>query len=262
MKLFRTIGILGTLGVASLPAICVHAQQDQAQQNPAQQNPAQQNPAQQNQAGLAAQGGFDGGIQRAPWFRNQQIQKQLQLNEEQYRRLNQSYMRSWEQYNKGLSGLDGNLNEQQRMQRLQEMNGLFHKDFSKSVDEVFADRAARQRYNQMEWQYRGYGAFNDPTLQQQLNLEQEQRQKLARYQREWNDQLRTWRREYAKNGDGVNNRFREAYREQQERINAILTPQQRKMWTDLRGKPFEIPTDVYFEGDTDTDTNSDTAPIK
>ncbi len=261
MSLIKKISMAGALGVASFIATSVGAQQGQSPN--AQTGNAGANAGVGANAGANAQRGFNNGMRQTPWFSNPNIRQQLQLNDDQFNRLNQAYTQSWQRYNQGLSGLDRNLNEQQRMQRMQEMNGSFQKDFSKSVNDVIADKAARQRYNQMEWQYRGYDAFNDPTLQQQLNLNDEQRQKLTQYQNEWNNQMRSWQGEFGKDRDGVANRFREARRAQQERINSTLTPDQRKMWTDMGGKPFDFPVDIFFQADGNANTNATSnKPVK
>ncbi len=259
MILSKRLKLLSAMGLLSLGATTVQAQaqpqQNPTQQNPAQQNPAQlqqQNPAQQNPAlqgrgGNQVQEGFNGGFQQTPWFANPQIRKQLQLNDEQFNRLNQSYMQAWQQYNQGINGLDKQLTNEQRMQRMQELNQGLYKRYSTDIDETIADRAARRRFNQMDWQYRGYAAFNDPTIQQQLNLNQEQLLKLQQYQNEWNNQLGIWRKEYSNDREGVAKSFQEARKEVQDRIKSILSPEQRKIWADMVGKPFDFTPDVYFQ---------------
>ncbi len=197
------------------------------------------------------QGGAFGFVHRTPWFSHPQMRTQLELNEDQFNKLNQAYTQSWSRYNQGLTGLDKSLAENERMQQHQELTGTFNKDFSKSVESVFADKQARQRYNQMDWQYRGYGAFNDPMVQQQLKLNGEQRQKFTKYNNEWNDQMNNWRREFQNDRDGMANKFSNARKEWQSRIDSVLTPEQRTTWKDMSGKPFDFPVDVYFQ-------NSDT----
>ncbi len=250
MRLLKTICFMGSLGVLSVgwPA----AVRAQAQLNQAQQ-------AQRTNAGVTVHNGFYGGIHQMPWFSSPTIRQQLQLNEEQFNQLNNGYTQSWSVYNQGLTGLDKSLADDKRMQRQQELTGSFNKDFSKSVDGVFTDKAARQRYNQMDWQYRGYGAFNDPTVQQQLKLSDEQRQTFNKYQNEWNQQMNTWQSEFGNDRNGVANRWRDARKEWQNRINSTLAPEQRTMWTDMIGKPYDFPADVYFQNGAST--NSSLKPV-
>ena len=257
MSLSKRLKLLSAMGLLSLGATTVQAQ-DQAPQNQAPQNQAQQNQAQQGQGGNQAQGGFNGGFQQTPWFNNPQIRKQLQLNEEQFNRLNQSYMQAWQQYNQGINGLDKQLTNEQRMQRMRELNQGLYKKYSTDIDETIEDRAARRRFSQMDWQYRGYGAFYDPSVQQQLNLTDEQLQKLQQYQNEWNQQVGIWRKEYSNDRDGVAKNFRESRKELQDRIKSTLSPDQRTIWADMIGKPFDFPADAYFQDETPPEKSSKT----
>lgn len=198
--------------------------------------------------------GFNG-VNQSPWFGNATIRQQLQLNDAQYNQLNTAYAQAWGRYNQGITGLDKSLAEQERMQRQRGLADSFNKEFGGAIDETLADKTVRQRYNQMDWQYRGYGAFNDPTLQQKLNLTEEQRQKFGNYQNEWDKQLSTWQTEFPNDRDGVSGRFRNARLEWQKRIDSTLTPDQRTMWRDMSGKPFEFPVDVYFQGNAQNNSS-------
>jgi len=213
----------------------------------------QVNPNQQGQgsnASVNANGGYFYGVNQSPWFSNTAIRQQLQLNDDQYNQLNKAYTQSWNRYNQGMTGLDKSLAEQERLQRQRGFADSFNKEFGSAVDETFTDTTARQRYNQMDWQYRGYGAFNDPTIQQKLNLTPEQRQKFSNYQNEWGQQLSTWQSEFPNDRDGVSSRFRDGRTGWQTRIDSTLTPDQRTMWRDMSGKPFDFPVDVYFQGNS------------
>lgn len=231
-------------------------QNQQGQKNQlGQQNQRAQGKQQGNQ-GSDAQNGFYGGVSRSPWFSNPTIRQQLQLNDEQFNKLNNAYTQSYTRYNQGLTGLDSKLNESQRAQRLQELHQGFNNEFYKSADGLFGNDTSRQRFNQMDWQYRGYGAFNDPNIQKQLNLTDEQRQRLSRYSDEWNNQMGTWRRDYTTDREGTATRFRDARRESQNRINSVLNPEQRRMWSDMVGKPVDLPEEVYFSNSSNTDTGT------
>ncbi|MEQ1830538.1 MAG: hypothetical protein ABL921_31570 [Pirellula sp.] len=243
MRLLKTFGIVGVLSLVG-----TSSQPVQAQANPIQR-------AQGTNASVNANSGFYVGIHQTPWFGNPTVRQQLQLNDEQFNQLNKGYTQSWNRYNQGLTGLDKSLADDLRMQRQLELSGSFNQDFSKSVDGVFSDKAARRRYNQMDWQYRGYGAFNDPTVQQQLKLNDEQRQTFNKYQNEWNQQMNTWQRDLANDRNGVASRWRDARNEWRNRINSTLTPEQSTMWTDMIGKPYDFPADVYFQNGTTTTTS-------
>jgi len=221
-------------------------------QGTTQQN--QQAQANQQAQGINAQGGFNGGISQSPWFSNPTIRQQLELNDEQFNNLNNVYMQSFNRYNQSVTGLEKNLTESQRAQRLQELNHGFSNDFSKSADELFANDAARQRFNQYRWQHQGYGAFSNPNIQKQLNLTDVQLQAFNKYNTEWNNQMGIWHREYPSNRNTTSNSFREARREAHNRINSTLSPDQRRMWNDMIGKPIDWPADAYFPNPVTSDS--------
>jgi len=243
LKAFCLVGTLGALSVGWGPAAKGQVQSNQPQQRDG------------TQASVNSQSRFYGGISQIPWFGNATIRQQLQLNDDQFNKLNQGYTQSWSRYNQGINSLDKDLAEAQRMQRQQELNRGFYTDYSRSLDDVFSEKSARQRYNQMEWQYRGYGAFNDPMLQQRLKLNDDQRQAFNKYDREWNQQLNTWQREFGDDRTGTAKGFRDARKELQDRINSTLNDEQRTVWTDVIGKPYEFPVDVYFQNSGATGLN-------
>ncbi len=201
-----------------------------------------------------AQVGVYNGYPQTPWFSNPSVRQQLQLNEQQYNQLNQSYGKAWTQYNKERNLIDNKLTPEQRQQREGELSSSFQRSFSPAVDSTFSDPAARQRYNQLYWQYQGYDAFRDPTVQQQLNLTPEQQQKLNQYGTAWNQQYHTWQTQYPQNREQVRQQFRDARRASRQRIDSVLTPEQQQQWNKMVGKPYEFPEDVYFPQTTTNTT--------
>jgi len=246
MKRIITFCGIGALGLVAFGSAATALGQSQV-------NPNQQR--QGSNASLGANGGYFYGVNQSPWFSNAAIRQQLQLNENQYNQLNKAYTQSWSRYNQGITGLDKSLAEQERLQQQRGFADSFNKEFGSAIDETFTDASAKQRYNQMDWQYRGYGAFNDPTIQQKLNLTAEQRQQFSNYQNEWGQQLSTWKSEYPNDREGVSSRFRDGRLGWQKRIDSTLTPDQRTMWRDMSGKPFDFPIDIYFQSNAPSNSS-------
>lgn len=186
------------------------------------------------------------GINKTPWYSDPALRRHLQLNDEQFNRLNQNYARAWDRYDQGVEGLT-EVAEAERQQRLQELSGDFHKDFGQSSEEVFTDPAARARYNQLHLQYRGYGAFNDPNVRVQLNLTPAQIARFNNYDRDWNRDMRTWQRDYATNSDVILKRYNDSRSEYNERLKSDLTPRQLRAFSDLAGEPYNFSPEVYFQ---------------
>ena len=185
-----------------------------------------------------------------PWFGNAAVRRQLKIDDDQYNTLNKAYVQYWTPYNQVVVGVPADLDEQQRQQRIAAAYGTFHKDFNTASAKVFVDPDIRNRYNQLNLQYQGYAAFNDPTVQTRLRLTDEQRQNFNRYYTDWNKQMNTYADEYAKDRDGVNRQFSTSWKQQRDRINETLTPEQRKSWNEMTGESYDFPADAYFdEGD-------------
>jgi hypothetical protein len=191
---------------------------------------------------------------RRPWFGNTNIRRQLKLDDTQYNRLNQGYVQYWTPYHETVTALPADINEAERQKRLAEAYGTFNRGFTKTTGEVFTDPQIRDRYNQLNLQYQGYAAFNDPTVQERLRLTDEQRQAFHRYYNDWNKQMDTYAREYPTNREVVTKEWPNTWKQTRERINTTLTPEQRRTWTEMIGEPYEFTPDVYFDnGDRDGD---------
>ena len=186
------------------------------------------------------------GVAKTPWFSDPAIRKELRLNDTQYERLTRDYNQAWETYNKNVAELKKDLTEEQRRQRMQELSNSFYGTFNKGVDEVFTEPAARNRYNRLYWQYRGYGAFDDPVIAKKLDLSAEQRAAIRRYEAEYNQELRDMRRDYATDRAGVTKRYGTWWQRTRDRINETLTPQQRTTWSEFVGDPYDFPVTTYF----------------
>lgn len=216
----------------------------------AQQNPSFDplTPATQEAAAANAQAGFYfNGLNQSPWFADQGVRQQLQMSDNQYQALNQGYGQAWTTYNQGISGLDSNLPDVQRMQRQQALYGNFQTDLSKATNGVFTDPTVNQRYNQLYLQYRGYGAFNDPTIQQELSLTPAQRQRFQQYDRDWNRNMNTWYRDYQTDAEAVQRRFNQSQAEYARTLNSTLTPDQQKTWSQMTGEPYKWTPDTYYQ---------------
>ena len=195
-------------------------------------------------------------INQTPWFSNSAVRSELNLTDDQYNRLNKGYTQSWTRYNSNLSGLKSDLAQQERLRQRQELYGTFHKDFSTGMDDIVTDAAARRRYQQLHWQYRGYGAFNDPAIQKQLKLTDPQRLQLSNYDREWNTQMQGWNKNYAAQRDITTKRYNESRAQYHERINSTLTPEQQAAWSEMAGKPYDFPADVYLSSPKNAQSKS------
>ncbi|WP_254508939.1 hypothetical protein [Anatilimnocola floriformis] len=185
-----------------------------------------------------------------PWFGNANVRRQLKIDDTQYNTLNSAYTQYWTPYNKVVVDVPANPNDQYH-QNVATAYGTFNMGVNGAAAKVFTDADLRNRYNQLNLQYQGYGAFRDPAVQARLKLTDAQRQNFDRYYRDWNDEMNTYANEYGTDREGVNKRFTASWKTNRDRINETLTPEQRKGWSEMTGESYDFPADVYFDNDRD-----------
>jgi hypothetical protein len=188
-----------------------------------------------------------GGLGQTPWFGDKTVREQFKFSDDQYNALNKAHGDAWTTYNTGVGRLEGTLTDAQRAQKMQELRASYHRSVDGSVDRVITDPQQRRRYNQLYLQYQGYTAFNDPTIQQQLKLTDDQRQKLAQYGQEWNQQMATYHEAYETDPIGTTKRYNEAVQKNGQRFNSVLNQQQQQTWRQMTGAPYNFTPGVYFQ---------------
>jgi hypothetical protein len=237
MNHFARFALTGV--VAVLTAAGAEAQQK------SQTQPAQKVPTVLDAPGQ--QGVYHGGIGQTPWFSNQEIRQHFKLSDQQYDQLNKSYGESYGRYQQEMKTFGKDLSNEQRAQKMRELQQRFNKDFSTTTNQVFTDPQQRQRYNELYLQYQGYNAFSDPLVQEKLNLTPEQRQKISQYGEEWHNQMNDLGRTYTTDREGATKQFNEMRKQFGQRINTVLTPVQQNAWQQLAGEPYSFQPNTYFQ---------------
>jgi hypothetical protein len=195
-----------------------------------------------------------GGINRNPWFGDPSVRQQLNLNDDQFNRLNQSYLDNFNRFDQSRGQLGNELNEQQRAQRMRELEGSFRQGFSSSLNDVFTSPQQRQRFEQLELQHRGLGALSDPTMQQRLNLTPDQRRQIQDLATQWNTEMGRLGNSARTDTDATTRNFNTMRLQMSQRINSILNDQQRQVWSQMVGEPFDFPASAFFQQDPTTGT--------
>lgn len=193
-------------------------------------------------------------INQTPWFADQAVRKQLQVSQDQFNQMSRNYQQAWDRYSLRWNNINKNLTAEEIQEQMRELNNGFNREFSQSLDNIFTSPAGRKRYNQLNWQYQGYAALDDPEVRRQLNLSVEQQRQFDQYATEWNRQFNAWRQEFARDRTTITSRFKESRQQMQQRINETLTPQQRQQWNNLVGRPFDFAMAVFFPDETSTTT--------
>jgi hypothetical protein len=199
-------------------------------------------------ANVGVSGNFNG-ISQTPFFTDPRARQQLNLNDRQYNVLNRAYQNAFSRYSQGVNSLNPNLTEQQRELQMQQLQAQFNKSLGGTVNSTFTNPQALSRYNQLNRQFMGFNAFDDPTIQQQLNLTPDQVRRLRALATLWGRKLQEFRRGVGNDLSSVDssqwNRLWQQYATQ---LNEVLTPAQQQLWAQQVGQSFIFSPNVYFGG--------------
>jgi len=124
-----------------------------------------------------------------------------------------------------------------------EFQTQFNNDLNNAVGATFTDPAMRQRFNQLNWQYQGLGAFNDPMIQQQLSLTADQQQRLVTLNAQWRQQLQALQTQ--NRGDLTPEEFAALRSRFMNQLDTVLTPEQQQQWTAMIGDTYDFPFTAY-----------------
>jgi hypothetical protein len=126
----------------------------------------------------------------------------------------------------------------------------FNTDFNNSVNGILTDPAMRNRFNQLDLQFRGLNAFNDSTIQRQMNLTGDQRRDLRQLSGQFRRDLLELRRNARTNPTAVQQDFVELQARYNNQLNQILNAQQQQIWSQLTGNQFQFPFTAFFPPNT------------
>jgi hypothetical protein len=185
-----------------------------------------------------------------PWFGAEGLQNELELDDDQIRRLNDAYGATWKQMRANQADSGNDLDEEARAERLKEYRDRFDDEFNRSTSDVFRNEAQRNRFNQLRLQYQGYGAFNNPRLRSELNLNDTQIRQLQELNRDWDTNINDLRSSYASDREGTTGRFNDFNASARTRFEGILNEQQREQFNQMTGEPFSFGADTFLRSGT------------
>jgi len=201
------------------------------------------------------------GINQTPFFTDPAARQQLNMNNNQFNSLNSAYQNAYSRYNQALNNLNPNLTADQRAQEMQRLENQFNTNFGNTVNSTLTDQQAQNRFNQLNRQFQGFNAFNDPTIRQQLNLTSDQLSRIRQLSGDFRRQLQQFRRGAGNNLNNVDmTAWNNTWQQYGTQLNSILTPQQQQTWSQLIGQPFTFSPNVFANGGGTTGaTNGTTA---
>ncbi len=186
-------------------------------------------------------------VSRTPFFTDPGVRQQLNLNDTQFNSLNKAHQNAYIRYNQAINNLNPNLTPEQRMLQMQQFQAQFNQDLTGTVNSTLTNPQVVSRFNQLNRQFMGFNAFNDPTVRRQLNLTPEQVRQLRTLSNNWRQQLQQFRRGAGNDLQTVDqsqwNQLQQQYAAQ---LNGVLTPEQQQLWAQQTGQPHMFSPNVYL----------------
>jgi hypothetical protein len=191
---------------------------------------------------------------RRPFFTDEGARRELNMNDQQFNQLNQAHQQAFMQFNQAANQLNANpnLTPQQRAMQMQRLRATFNQQFGQTLDTTFTDPRFRQRFNQLDWQFRPFAAFNDATVNGQLQLTPQQQRQMRQLSVRWRQQMQRLRRagsNAASDPALANEQFAAMQLQFQQQMQQVMTPQQWQTWNQLTGPQFNFPPTAFQQDD-------------
>jgi len=173
-----------------------------------------------------------------PIYQMNDVAKSLNLTPEQVNRLNTQTADIQKRYADDFNKLNS-LSGAERAQQQNDLNRRYNADWMKSARDILNENQI-SRYQQLQYQYGGFGTFNDPDVQKRLNLTDEQRNNLRQLNDWSSQQMQDINRLGATDAQKATQLHGDYQRQYQERFNKFLTPEQQRTWQQMTGEPYRF----------------------
>jgi hypothetical protein len=185
--------------------------------------------------GMMGRGGL--GMLRIP-----EVQKELKMTPDQIAKVDTKQQEMRSAFQAGQGGGQGG-DPEERQKRMAEMQAMQ----TKAVTDILnADQ--QKRYHQLELQQQGTMALaSRKDIQDELKLTDDQKTKIDDIRQKAMDDMRSsmqgvdFQSMTAEERQQMMTKMREAQKSTSDKIEAILTDDQKKQWKDMQGTPFKFP---------------------
>ncbi len=192
-------------------------------------------------------GGFGGGGPLA-LLRMEEVQKELELTDEQ-----KSEIQKLAESQRGQRGQGGdrqnfqNLSQEERQQRfaqLREQAEARAKETREKLAEILLPHQS-ERLDQLVIQQQGINALNNPEVQAKLELTDDQKEKLRQVPQELREQLFQGGGRGEGDAQARREQFEKFRTEMESKMLAVLTDAQKQKFEELKGKKFDFPQPTF-----------------
>jgi hypothetical protein len=174
------------------------------------------------------------------------LTQKLNLTNDQFNTLTRAYGNAWTSNQNSVNGHGINLPPQQETQQIRELKNDFYWQYLANPNNAFTVNAARVPNEQLDLQRRGDDALLDSAVQARLNLTADQRQQIEKQHRQWQANTDELNRRYLTDRESVTKQLEALRLIERKALNDILTPEQRAIWNQMIGAPYDFSTSAYF----------------
>jgi hypothetical protein len=194
--------------------------------------------AQQPQRGQRGQGGGGGGPGGlGALVQNESVQKELSIDKDQAVKVKEAVQQVQDKHKDEFAKLR-DLSQDERRTKGQELGRTVSGEVMKAVGEVLKPDQIK-RLKQIELQQMGSRAFTSPEVQTALSLKDDQKEKIKSITEASAKEMQDLRQDRA-NAQGNREKMTAIRKETQEKVQAVLTDDQKKAWKDMTGEPFQV----------------------
>ena len=183
---------------------------------------------------------FGGGMFGGPagLLSNKGVQKELKLDDDQATKVNKlaEDMRA-KQREAMESARD--LAPEERRTKMMELSRTMNADADKALADILKPEQLT-RFKQIRLQTRGADAFNDPAVQAELKLTDEQKSKVRELMDNQMSQMREIFQNAGDDRDAARQKMMALRKQTNEKAVAVLTDDQKKAWTGMVGDPYDF----------------------
>jgi len=176
--------------------------------------------------------GFGGG--GAVLLSNKSVQKELKVTDEQAEKLN-AFAREMMEKQREEFQANRDLSQEERRERARTRAT----ELVKGMGGILKPEQVK-RFEQIQLQQSGVGAFSSPRVQEGLKLTDDQQSKLREINEESTQAMRDAFQDSQSDREGAMKKFAELRKQATEKAVGVLTAEQKKTWKEMAGEPFEV----------------------
>ena len=190
--------------------------------------------AQRQRGGRGPGGGGVGGL-----LQNESVQKELKIDAAEAEKLKAAVQKVQDLHKDDLAKIRDITDQTERRQKGQEVGRTISNETLKEVSSILSPDQLK-RLKQIQLQQAGIGAFTQPDVQTALKLTDEQKDAVKTISEDATKQRRELTQGGGGRGQGNAEKLAAIRKDSLDRVQKLLTPDQKKTWKDLTGDAFTI----------------------